>query len=206
MADFDSLVRRVRRAMLRHRRLIAALLAAAAVFCLGRVLAPPQPELTAVVVAARDLAGGAVIGADDVRTVDMPPDVVPSGAFGAERAALGASVAGPMRAGEPLTDRRVLGASLIAGYPPGTVASPVRIEDADVVALLHPGDRIDLYAATGDQASAMRVVTNAVVVMLPRADTDSSGGALVVIAVTHAEAAVIAQASAASVLSVSLRG
>ncbi len=158
-----------------------------------------------VVVAARDLAGGAVIGAGDVRTVEVAPDVVPTGALDAQ-AAVGASVTAPMRAGEPLTDRRVLGAALIAGYPAGTVASPVRIEDADVVALLRPGDRIDLYAATGDSGPATRVVANAVVVMLPRVGTDTGSGALVVVAVTATEAAEIAQASAASVLSVSLRG
>lgn len=192
--------------MVRHRRLIAATLAAGAVFCLARVVAPAQPEVSAVVVAARDLTGGTVVRADDVRTVQMPPDVVPAGAFSAEAAALGASVAAPMRAGEPLTDRRVLGAALIDGYPAGTVASPVRIEDADVVALLRPGDRIDLYAPTGDSGLAARIVTDAVVMMLPRADETSRGGALVVLAVSQAEAAEIAEASASSMLSVSLRG
>ncbi len=206
MADFDSAVRRVRRPLVRHRRLIAATLAAGAVFCLARVVAPAQPEVSAVVVAARDLTGGTVVRADDVRTVQMPPDVVPAGAFSAEAAALGASVAAPMRAGEPLTDRRVLGAALIDGYPAGTVASPVRIEDADVVALLRPGDRIDLYAPTGDSGLAARIVTDAVVMMLPRADETSRGGALVVLAVSQAEAAEIAEASASSMLSVSLRG
>ncbi len=206
MADFDSAVRRVRRPLVRHRRLIAATLAAGAVFCLARVVAPAQPEVSAVVVAARDLTGGTVVRADDVRTVQMPPDVVPAGAFSAEAAALGASVAAPMRAGEPLTDRRVLGAALIDGYPAGTVASPVRIEDADVVALLRPGDRIDLYAPTGDSGLAARIVTDAVVMMLPRADETSRGGALVVLAVSQAEAAEIAEASSSSMLSVSLRG
>ncbi len=204
--DFDSAVRRVRRPLVRHRRLIAATLAAGAVFCLARVVAPAQPEVSAVVVAARDLTGGTVVRADDVRTVQMPPDVVPAGAFSAEAAALGASVAAPMRAGEPLTDRRVLGAALIDGYPAGTVASPVRIEDADVVALLRPGDRLDLYAPTGDSGLAARIVTDAVVMMLPRADETSRGGALVVLAVSQAEAAEIAEASASSMLSVSLRG
>lgn len=206
MTELSSAVRRLRRGWLRHRRLIAAALAAAAVFCLVRVLAPPQPELIPVVVAAHDLPGGAVIGPDDVRTAQMPPDVVPAGAFGATGSALGTSVAAPMRTGEPLTDRRVLGAALIAGYPPGTVASPVRIEDAEVVALLRPGDRIDVYASTGDQAPATRIVTSAIVVMLPPTSGDGGSGALIVLAVTSGEAAEIAQASATAALSISLRG
>lgn len=206
MADFDTAARRVRRGLVRHRRLIAAALVASAVFCLARIVAPAQPELRSVVVAARDLTGGTVIDAKDVRMVQMPPDLVPAGAYTVRATALGESVAAPMRAGEPLTDRRVLGKALISGYPPGTVASPVRIEDADVVALLRPGDRIDLYASTGSQSLAERVVTNAVVVMLPPTGENSSSGALIVVAVTEVEAAVIAQASATSVLSVSLRG
>lgn len=205
MGKFDAAVRRVRRPLVRHRRLIAAALAAGAVFCLARVVAPAAPELSAVVVAAHDLAGGTVIGADDVQTVQMPPEVVPAGALSAEGAALGAGVAAPMREGEPLTDRRVIGATLVAGYPPGTVASPVRIADADVVALLRPGDRIDLYAPTGDRGPAARLVTDAVVMMLPRAGEASRDGALVVLAVSQAEAAEIAQASASSRLSISLR-
>jgi pilus assembly protein CpaB len=204
--ELPSYVRRARRGFLRHRRLIASALAAAAVFCLVRVLAPPAPDLDAVVVAAHDLSSGTVIGPGDVMTVQMPPDVVPAGAFRATSAALGASVAAPMRSGEPLTDRRVLGTELIDGYPTGTVASPVRIQDADVVSLLKSGDRIDLYASTGDSGPANRIVAGAVVVMLPKAVDDQGAGALVVLAVSSLQAAEIAQASATAALSVSLRG
>ena len=206
MTELHTVVRRVRRGWLRHRRLIAAALAAGAALCLVRVVAPPQPALDPVVVAAHDLPGGAVIGTGDVRTVEMPPDVVPEGAFKATAAAVGASVAAPMRAGEPLTDRRVLGDSLIAGYPAGSEAVPVRIEDAEVVALLRPGDRIDLYASTGDQGSATRIVTDAIVVMLPEVTDDRGSGALIVLAVDELEAIKVASASATGVLTVSLRG
>ena len=147
-----------------------------------------------------------MIGTGDVRTVEMPPAVVPEGAFRATAAAVGASVAAPMRAGEPLTDRRVLGDSLIAGYPAGSVAVPVRIEDAEVVALLRPGDHIDLYASIGDQGSATRIVTDAIVVMLPEVTDDRGTGALIVLAVDEVEAAKVAHASATGVLTVSLRG
>ena len=147
-----------------------------------------------------------MIGTGDVRTVEMPPDVVPEGAFEATAAAVGARVAAPMRAGEPLTDRRVLGDSLIAGYPAGSVATPVRIEDAEVVALLRAGDHIDLYASIGDQGSATRIVTDAIVMMLPEVTDDRGTGALIVLAVDEVEAAKVARASATGVLTVSLRG
>ena len=55
-------------------------------------------------------------------------------------------LAGPVRAGEPLTDVRLVGASLAAAYP-GAVAVPVRLPDAGMAALLRVGDRIDLVAA-----------------------------------------------------------
>lgn len=200
------MLRALRRAYLRYRRIVAATLAAAAVFALARVVAPPPAESVAVVVAAHDLTGGTAIGVDDVRTARMPTGLAPSGAFTAPDRVIGSMVAAPMRAGEPLTDRRLLGPSLVAGYAPGLVAAPVRIQDADVVALLRAGDSIDLYAASSVRGPAARIATAAPVVLLPRLTSDNQAGALIVLAVTPRVAAGIAAASATEPLSVTLRG
>ncbi len=208
MVDLPAATQRVRRIFLRHRRLIAATMAAGAVLSALQVAAPAPPSQASIVVAARDLTAGAVIRADDVRLVDAPPELTPSAAVTSLAAVVGETVAGPMREGEPLTDRSLLGAALIAAYPDGLVATPVRIDDPDVVTLLRVGDRIDVYAATGDgRAAAEKVVSHAPVVTLPRLD-DGVGaeGALVVLAVTPAAAAELAQASASAQLSVGLRG
>jgi pilus assembly protein CpaB len=209
MADLRVLLSRLRRAYLRHRRLVAASSAAVAVVCVVHVVSPRPPMAAPLVVAARDLPAGTVLGPGDVHVVGIDPHLVPAGADTSVAAVEGHSLAGPMRAGEPLTDRRLMGRALILGYPGDVVAAPVRIQDADAVSLLRVGDRVDVYSATGNQSEpARRVVSDAPVVSLPPSETgdDTHTGALVVLAVTRPEAAMLAQASATTQLSVSLRG
>lgn len=209
MADLSRIGARMRRAYLRRRRLLAAASAALAVVAVVHVLAPRSALRAPVLVASHDLSAGTVLGAADVRLVRTDPDLVPAGADFRLATVEGRRIAGPMRAGEPLTDRRLVGRALVAGYPGDVVAAPVRIQDAAAVTLLRVGDRVDVYSATGDQgAPARRVVTDAPVMTLPTPDpgADSNDGGLVVLAVTQPEAALLAQASATTQLSVSLRG
>ncbi|MBA2446207.1 MAG: flagella basal body P-ring formation protein FlgA [Nocardioidaceae bacterium] len=206
MTDLHRVASNMRRAMLRHRRLIAATSAAAAVWSTVHILSPTPPPATAVAVASHDLEAGTVLSAADVRVIEWASELVPTGASPPDQLA-GQTVAGPMRAGEPLTDRRVIGAASMAGYADGLVAAPVRIHDSDVVALLRVGDRIDLYAAAANTGSAAQLlVDQAPVVTLPQLDDDSRDGGLIVIAVTPDDAARLAQASAMAQLSVTLRG
>ncbi len=207
MADLSDVTTRLRRTLRRHRRWTVALCVALAVFSFTRAVAPPAPPTAAVVVAARDLASGQVLGPDDVRVVRLPRDAVPDGVATTTEALVARTLAAPVRRGEPISDRRVVGDSLVAGYAPGLVASPVRIDDADVVSLLRVGDRIDVYAAVSDDVDdARRVVTDAAVVTLPRIDDETHDGALVVLALTPTDAAALAQGSAEGPLSISLRG
>ncbi|MEJ7630576.1 MAG: Flp pilus assembly protein CpaB [Nocardioidaceae bacterium] len=205
MADLHAVVTRVRRLLVRYRRPLSALLAAAAVLAVIESVAPADAPRREVVVAARDLAGGIVLSSSDVVVVEMPPAVVPAGSSAAVAAVVGRVVAGPLRRGEPLTDRRTLGASLLASYPHGTVAAPVRIRDAAVVGLLEVGNRIDVYAARDATSLADLVVGDVEVLLLPRPADDNQEGGLVVLAVTPTEAAALAQASATAALSLTLR-
>jgi pilus assembly protein CpaB len=204
MPDLHALARQVRRALARFRRPLSALLAGVAVLAVIETLAPAAPPSRDVVVAAHDISAGVVLSAADVRMVAMPPSVVPKAASSSTAAVLGRVVAGPVRAGEAFTDRRVLGRSLLAGYPRGLVAAPVRLRDAAVVGLLVVGDRIDVYAARRDTTVADRIVAGVRIVALPRPPADNQEGALVVLAVTPSEAAALAQASATAPLSLTL--
>lgn len=204
MPDPRDVVRQARRLLSRFRRPVSAVLAGVAVLAVVEALAPAPTATRPVAVASRDLAAGVVLSAADVETKAMPPDLVPVGAPTSASAVLGHVVAGPLRAGEPLTDRRLLGPSLLAGYPPGLVAAPIRISDAGVVGLLEVGDRIDVYAARRDTTAADRLVAGVRVVALPRPSSDSDEGALVVLAVTPGHAAALAQATATSPLSLTL--
>jgi Flp pilus assembly protein CpaB len=108
----------------------------------------PAASGVPVLVAARDLPAGASLFSRDVRTVRVPPSLVPAGALGESVRLAGRVVAGPVRRGEPLTDVRFVGPGLAAGLAaPESVAVPVRIADAEVAALVQPGDRVDVLAA-----------------------------------------------------------
>lgn len=194
-----SFLRDLSRAARWHRRLLAGVAAAAAVYFGLTSLTPAAPPTVAVLAAARDLPGGAVPAPDHLRSLDLPPDAVPAGALkpGADLASR--VLSGPVRAGEPLTDARFLGPGLV---PSGFVAYPFRIDDSEVGALLRVGDRLDLYAGTSTASASAGLVAHAVrVIALP---TSRSTGALIVTAVSPAVAARLAQATTNSRISVAL--
>lgn len=200
-----ALLRRTRRALLARRRLLAALCAGLAVAAaLQAVAAPPQPRAT-VLVAAHDLAAGARLGADDLATRGFASGTAPAGTLTATQA-LGRTTVGPVRAGEPLTDVRVLGRPLLDALG-DAVAAPVRIADPAAVSLLEVGDRIDVLAADPQGGGARVVVSDAPVLALPgrgASGTDLVSGALVVVAVPPEVARDLAAAGVDSVLSLTL--
>lgn len=204
MVDLRAFSTTARRLTVRHRRVLGALLAALAVLVLVETLSPATPSLQAVVMTARDVRSGTTLAGSDLTVQQVPRGLVPSGAASALGEVLGRVVAGPMRAGETVTDRRLLGRSLLSGYPPGLVATPVRIRDAPVVDLLQVGDEISVYAAGRDASYADLVVERVPVVTLPQVDDQAQQGGLVVLAVTAQQAAALAEASATAPLSVAL--
>ncbi|PZF83926.1 Flp pilus assembly protein CpaB [Jiangella anatolica] len=202
MDDLRSALQRLLRTAGWHRRLLAAGLAAAAVAFAIQAASPAPPRTVDVVVAARDLPGGVVLADDQVTMAAFPPGAVPDGVV--ERSqALGALLAAPVRAGEPITDRRLLGPGLLAGWGTDVVAAPVRVADAGAVGLLRPGDRIDLLATSVDGAGGTDVVAAGVPVLaVPSAgEAMLAEGALVLVAATPDQAAGLAAAAVTSRLS-----
>lgn len=205
----------LRRAAGWHRRLLAAGLAAAAVALGLTALSPAPAPSTRVVVARADLAAGARLRTDDLTTVALPPAAVPVGASGpAGRGELaGRTLASAVRRGEPITDIRLVGRPLLRALgTDGAVAAPVRIADAAAVALLRPGDTVDVLAATPpsgtarQQAEAEVVVAAARVLTVPVAADSAAGadGALVLLAVRPELALALARAAVSGPLSVTL--
>ncbi|MEJ2885297.1 SAF domain-containing protein [Actinomycetospora aeridis] len=137
-----------RRAVAVRRAAAGLLVALAVVF-----LAVPRvaPAGTPVLVAARDLTPGVALGPADVAVRTLPPGLVPAGALGEPAAVAGRQVVGGVRAGEAITDVRLLGtvAAVAAAGVPDAAGVPVRLADAGVAALLTPGVRVDLVAAGG---------------------------------------------------------
>lgn len=165
-----GLLEEVRRAVSRHRRLLAAGLAAAGVAAGLAALEPDPPATEPVLTAARDLPAGTRLRASDLRTMPYPAEVRPAGAYESAAGLTGQVLAAPVRRGEPVTDLRVLGPSLLQTYagpepraersgagrasePRGSggseavVAAPVRVADAGVLAYVRIGSRVDVLAA-----------------------------------------------------------
>lgn len=190
---------RTRRAVLRRRRLLAALLTAVAVAAGLDAVARPPPETVTVLVAARDLPSGTEVTADDVQSAEFLPGSTPSDLADDP---VGRVLAAPLTAGEPVTDVRLVGAQLTEDLP-GLTAVPVRLPDAGMVELLEVGDRIDLVAADPQAGGAQVVAADVLVLAIPRTDTEAAGasalpGRLVVVGASTAEAEPIADAAVRS--------
>ena len=209
-ADRRARLRRaVRRTVLARRRPLAALCAGVAVLAGVQAVRPAEGATVAVPVAAHDLDSGTVLSAGDLSTRRLPVGSAPDGI---ETHAVGRTLAGPIRRGEPVTDARLVAPALIAGYP-GRVALPVRIADADVVGLLRVGDHVDLVAADPRSGTASYVAVDVPVVALPAPDEQRVGssagsiaggvtGRLVVVAAVPSDVDGIAGAAATDLLSV----
>ena len=209
----------LRATLARRRRLLAAGLLAGSAACAISAVSPAPPPSAQVAAAAHDLSGGTTIAADDLRIVTVPPESVPDGAITDEAQLTGRMLAVPVRAGETITDVRLVGPALLAGYGDQLVAAPVRIADSGSAGLLQPGDVIDVLAADGvggtdgeTLASEARLIASDVrVVAVPRDDAsalsggDLGEGALVVLATTSQTAARLASAAVTSRLSLTIR-
>lgn len=209
-------LRELRRAAAWHRRLLAAgLLAASVAFAIQAVSPDPAPGV-AVLVAAKNLSGGTSLSAADVQVRDLPQSVVPEGSLHLAADVTGRSLVAPVRAGEVITDVRVVGRSYLESYAHAVVATPVRIADAASVRLLRAGDVIDVLAAgagsDGTASGAARLVASAVpVITIPRGgdalvgSDDVGQGALLVVATTSETAALLAAAAVTDRLSLVIR-
>ncbi len=159
----------------RARRVAAGLLVAVA----GVAALRPDPsgDRADVVVAARDLSPGTALTADDVRLEKRLATSVPDGSQADVVAVLGATLAGPARRGEVLTDVRLLGSRLAdaavgAKAGPGARIVPLHLADDGLVDLVRVGDVVDVLAAPtgnspeGTQQAPRVVATDAVVVLV----------------------------------------
>jgi Flp pilus assembly protein CpaB len=192
--------RAVRRAVLARRRLLAAVLAAVAVAAALQATARPAPATVAVTVAARDLPVGAVVAPEDLATAAWTPDSAPADLPDP----VGRVLAAPVRAGEPVTDVRLVGPGLTEGRP-DLAAVPVRLPDAGMAALLEVGDEIDLLAADPRSGGADVVAAGVPVLALPVDDDAAVGGngltgRLVVVGAATTEVTAVADAATRSFL------
>lgn len=141
---------RLYRLWVRHRRISAAVLAGLAVFLALVALRPPDAATSPVVVATRDVAGGRLLSPEDVEIRYYPPALVPAGAVASLGGVHGARASLPLRAGEPVTDVRLVSSGLLQALPGRMRAVPVPVSDS-ILALLRPGDQVDLLSTADPQ-------------------------------------------------------
>jgi hypothetical protein len=159
-------VERISRLVLRRRRPLAAFCAGLAVLLGLGALHAEAPGRTVVVT---------TLAADDVHRVRLPAASVPAHSTNHIDDVIGHTVAGPMRRGEVVTDRRIVRADRMSGFPAGTVLVTVRLADADALSSIRIGDRVDVVAVDPEGAKAEVVARSVEIVTLPRGDDRSDG-------------------------------
>ncbi|MBD7949569.1 SAF domain-containing protein [Oerskovia rustica] len=166
-------------------------------------LSPPPPDTRPVVVTARAVGAGTVLTEGDVTVVPVAARLAPESSLTTVSDAVGRTTAVALPAGQVLSPSLVAAGDLAAMAPGGTVVAPVRLSDPDVAALLHPGDRVDLLAATGsagDAVTGSHLARRALVVAGAPASASSGGllgdgtqeGGVTLVAVLPEEAAALA--------------
>ena len=181
-----------------------------------------------MLVASRDLASGVTLRSADLEhralaTADRPPNVITDASALVDHV-LTASI----ETGEVFTRTRVLSTSRVTtSSGTGGVSTPVRVADSGAVALLEPGDHVDILATSSSiddnvaaPTSARLVAADATVLTIPRTRTDTSrgpraasdsstaltsAGALIVVATTLETARILAASGARGQLSIVIR-
>lgn len=158
-----------------------------------------------VVVAAHDLLPGQNLTASDLGIRRIPGPTAPSGALRLSADGVGRTVASAVRAGEVITDVRLLSPRLpvsLTGRDDARLV-PVRLADDAVAALLREGDVVDVLGETSDV-----LAHNAVVALgqgrRPTSVTSAAASHPVLLAMGSTQAQRVAAAGLSSALTVVL--
>jgi pilus assembly protein CpaB len=194
--------RALARAVSWHRRKLAVLAAIAAVLTGVSAANPPSPPTVPVLRATTQLAGGAVVRSADLQVDDVVRGDAPVGALSDAADVVGKILAGPVAEGQMLTGLSLV--SVRTALPRGHVVAPLRLADSDLAALLRPGETIDVVVADSQSEKATVVATGVRVVTIPAVTEKdpAQSGALVLVEVDSAQAAVLARAAVSGTLTV----
>lgn len=129
-----------------------------------------------------DIAAGESITSTDVKSVAIPPNLVPPNSFTQFDDVLESQTATNIPEGVAITSSMLMGREFLNLLPDDLVAVPVRLGDAEISTLLQPGDRIDVWSAS-DQFSAFdsqseensQIVARRALVLTSTSHADSEG-------------------------------
>lgn len=141
-------------------------------------LAPERADRVQVFVAGRDLPAGTLVGSSDLVVAEAPASLLPAGGYGTQWPAAGSRLAIPLPAGTPLLETMLIGPGLLAGTPAGTVAVPLRLNDAQTASLLRSGQRVDVVLTEGngfETKVSSQVLARDVTVLWTAGQNDAAG-------------------------------
>lgn len=170
----------------------------------GSAGTPPGPT---IVIATRNLERGQVLTAEDVKTITAPGANPVEGGFRQPREVVGATIVEPIRAGDPVRQTHITPerTTEVGGVPPGMRALTLHVMDSDgLVAMLRPGQRVDVQLITGNglEARLRTVLQNVEVFNVP---SPSNGRLAVNVLARPDEAEILGLADSAARLRLALR-
>ncbi|MFN0086338.1 MAG: Flp pilus assembly protein CpaB [Blastocatellia bacterium] len=178
-------------------------------------------NLNTILVAKTEIPVGAVISADTLVPVQMPPEAIPEGSFTKMEELSGRVAATMIMAREPVTLARLAPEGATAGLsgliPPGYLAMTVRVDDeASLAGFLYPGTLVDVLAVisptNSDEGPVSKIVLQNIKVLAHgqrldrREDTrETEGVKSVTLLVTPEQSEMLVLASAEGRLRLALR-
>jgi pilus assembly protein CpaB len=150
---------------------------------------PPQPVVTAAV----DMPLGTKIKAEQLVTIEIPPETVPKGSFHSAGEVVGKVTSTAVVSGEILLEQRLAdsnkGSALASVVDKNMRAVTVRVDDmVGVNGFLVPGNRVDVIATRADPSSgqvrAMTILSNIKVIAVDQTKPQDPNQPVVVRAVT----------------------
>lgn len=193
------------------RTLLARRIAAGALVVLAGVAAvrsDPRGDRVDVVVVTHDISPGTALTTDDIAVESRPAATVPDGASADLDKVLGATLAGPARRAEVLTDVRLLGNRLTeATAGPDARIVPIRPVDSALIDLVRAGDVVDVVATSDNdpQAAASTLATGGIVVLVSDNRKGTADDRVVLVALPAVAANAVAGAALAGKLTLTLR-
>ncbi|WP_278314223.1 SAF domain-containing protein [Lolliginicoccus levis] len=186
----------------RARQAIALLLLALALL----MFLQRGPDHTKATIALRAIAAGEEFTTANVAVHAVEATSLAPSALITKDQAIGSRAATPIRAGEIITDARLLTPRIVdeTSHASGARAVPVRLSDPAVTSLLQPGDRVDVVAVPPGSELPASVLAKDVAVLFTSTAGETSG-ALAVLALGPAEAVAVAAHAAQGIVTVTLR-
>lgn len=188
-----------------HRRSIAAVAVAVAVFALVSALQPRNHHHVTVVVAAASLPGGQVLEASHLTTLSMPAEAMPAEAITDPAAAVGQVLVAPVTERSIITQASIASGQGLAR--PGFVVASLPLADAALASLLRAGARIDIIAPSSTGATTLASDVRVVQINSPPSTglTFEHNTRVALVEVTPNVATKLAQAATAGGVTIAVR-